>query len=107
MDQQVIRGIGNAYADEILWDAKISPISQSNKIPADKVRQLVKSIAKVLRNAEKQILKANPDQITGEIRDFLVIHHPRKKRSPTGGEILSKVVASRKTYYTKEQKEYH
>ena len=27
LDQQVVRGIGNAYADEILWDAGISPFS--------------------------------------------------------------------------------
>ncbi len=25
LDQQIIRGIGNAYADEILWEAGISP----------------------------------------------------------------------------------
>jgi formamidopyrimidine-DNA glycosylase len=33
MDQKVVRGIGNAYADEILYDAKLSPFSPSNKIP--------------------------------------------------------------------------
>ncbi len=28
LDQKLIRGIGNAYADEILWDARISPFSE-------------------------------------------------------------------------------
>src|ERR1700761_6656929 len=41
MDQKVLRGIGNAYADEILYDAKLSPFSASNKIPSDKVTVLL------------------------------------------------------------------
>jgi formamidopyrimidine-DNA glycosylase len=32
MDQHILRGIGNAYADEILYDAKLSPFSASNQI---------------------------------------------------------------------------
>jgi formamidopyrimidine-DNA glycosylase len=103
MDQKVVRGIGNAYADEILWDARISPFSPSNKIPADKVGVLAKSIKKVLEHAEKQILKEHPDIITGEYRDFLEVHNPRKKKTSTAAAILQKPIASRKTYYTEEQ----
>jgi formamidopyrimidine-DNA glycosylase len=103
MDQKVLRGIGNAYADEILWHAKISPFSMSNKIPADKVEVLIKSIKSVLEDAEKEILKANPDIITGEVRDFLIVHQPRKKTTPQGKTIHQKEVSSRKTYYTDEQ----
>lgn len=106
LDQYVIRGIGNAYADEILWDAGISPFSISNKIPDGKIRQLAKSIKKVLSNAEKQILKSHPDIIKGEVRDFLQIHHSKKTKSPTGAAIHNKVVGSRKTYYTNEQELY-
>ena len=56
MDQHVIRGIGNAYADEILWNAGISPFSVSNKIPGKKIDALVKSIKSVLKEAEKEIV---------------------------------------------------
>jgi formamidopyrimidine-DNA glycosylase len=103
MDQDVIRGIGNAYADEILWEAGISPFSKSNKIPAAKIKDLAKAIRSVLQNAEKQILKKKPDLISGEVRDFLVIHNAKKKESPTGGSILTKMAGGRKTYYTEEQ----
>jgi formamidopyrimidine-DNA glycosylase len=106
MDQKVVRGIGNAYADEILWDARLSPFSASNKIPAEKVKELVRSIKKVLEYAEKQILKEHPDIITGEYRDFMEVHNSRKKKTSTGAEILQKPIASRKTYYTMEQEEY-
>jgi len=102
LDQKIIRGIGNAYADEILWDAGISPFSASNKIPEDKVKALVKSIHGVLQNAEKEIIKANPDIIAGEIRDFMLIHNAKKKHSPKGAPILIDE-KQRKTYYTEEQ----
>lgn len=102
LDQKIIRGIGNAYADEILWDAGVSPFSIGNKIPADKIKALHRSIHEVLENAEKEIIKANPDIIAGEIRDFMLIHNAKKKHSPKGAPILIEE-KSRKTYYTEEQ----
>jgi len=106
LDQDVIRGIGNAYADEILWDARISPFSISNKIPENKIKDLAKSIKSVLTDAEKSILKKNPDIIAGEVRDFMLIHNARKKESPTKHEIKIHKSGSRKTYYTDEQEEF-
>jgi formamidopyrimidine-DNA glycosylase len=103
LDQHVIRGIGNAYADEILWDAGISPFSISNKLPPAKIKALASSVKKVLKKAEQQISKADPDIIGGEIRDFLLIHNAKKKSSPTGGAIKQKTAGARKTYYTDEQ----
>src|SRR5688500_9857342 len=104
LDQHVIRGVGNAYADEILWDAGISPFSISNKIPVTAVKALAKSIKKVLRQAEKSIIKSHPDIISGEIRDFMLIHNSKKEKSPTGALIEVKSVGARKTYFTNEQK---
>jgi len=102
-DQNVIRGIGNAYADEILWESGIAPASISNKIPENKIKELVKAIRSVLKDAEKQIRKKDPELITGEVRDFLKIHNSRKKESPGGSKILHTTIGSRKTYYTDEQ----
>ena len=106
MDQHIVRGIGNAYADEILWDAKISPFSIARQIPEEKVKELLKSIKNVLKDAEKQILKTHPDIIAGEVRDFLQVHNSKKKETPGGHKIHQKPIASRKTYYTDEQVEY-
>lgn len=103
MDQNIIKGIGNAYADEILWDASINPESVCNKIPDEKIKTLAKSIKDVLHDAIKQILKKHPDIISGEVRDFLKIHNSRKKESPTGAAIHQKMIGGRKTYYTDEQ----
>jgi len=107
LDQKIIRGIGNAYADEILWKARISPFSVGNKIPDDKIKLLVKAIPSVLKDAIEQIAKIDPDIISGEIRDFLKIHNSKNKKSPGGAIIHNKMLNSRITYYTDEQKLYN
>jgi formamidopyrimidine-DNA glycosylase len=106
LDQHIIRGIGNAYADEILWEAGISPFSVANKIPADKIKDLAAAIKKVLKDGEHQIKKEKPDIISGEIRDFLKIHNAKKEESPSGASIQQKTIGGRKTYFTNEQELY-
>lgn len=106
MNQDLISGIGNAYADEILWKARISPFSVAGKIPDEQVATLAKTIKEVLRDAEKQIKKHHPDIINGEVRDFLNVHRPKANETPTGAKIHVKKLGSRKTYYTDEQKLY-
>jgi formamidopyrimidine-DNA glycosylase len=106
VDQNIVRGIGNAYADEILWKSKIHPESVCYNIPDDKIKTLAKAIKSVLRDAEKQILKISPDIISGEERSFLKIHNSKKKESPTGAKIQNKMLNSRITYFTREQKQY-
>ena len=103
LDQKIIGGIGNAYADEILWEAKISPESVANKIPEKEVKTLVKAIKNVLSDAVASILKSDPEIISGEVRDFMKVHHTKKKESPGGKEILTAKIGGRTTYYTDEQ----
>ena len=106
LDQQQVRGIGNAYADEILWQAGISPFAIANKIPPAAIKKLAAAVRKVLISAEKNILRKEPGIIGGEVRDFLVIHNPKLETSPTGERILQKTVGGRKTYYTNEQETF-
>lgn len=103
LDQHVIRGIGNGYSDEILWETKISPYSIASSIPDDKVKELAKTIKKLLKDRTKIILKNHPGLITGEVKDYHVIHHKKKTVSPTGYPINVDESGSRKTYYTEEQ----
>lgn len=102
IDQRLIRGIGNAYADEILWQARISPFSISNKIPPAGVKALANSIKMVLKKAQQQIAQKEPGIIGGEVRDFMAVHNPKKRKSPNGALIKTSNTA-RKTYYTNEQ----
>lgn len=100
---KVVRGIGNAYVDEILYAAKISPFSKADKVPEDKVNVLIKAIGKVLTDAENHISGIFPDTITEKERDFLQVHLPKQKQTPTGEPILKAELDSRKTYYTAGQ----
>lgn len=101
MDQNLIRGIGNGYSDEILWTTRINPYSVAEAIPDEKIRELAAVIKRSLKDATKQILKAYPGLITGEIKEFQKIH--RKKVSPTGFLIQVDTKGARKIYYTEEQ----
>lgn len=103
LDQDVIRGIGNGYSDEILWQTRISPFSKANAIPDDKIKELAKNIKKVLKNATEKIFKNYPGLIHGEVRDFMDIHTKKKDKSPIGAKIKIAERGMLNTYYTDEQ----
>ena len=107
MDQQKMRGIGNSYADEILWDAKISPFSIASTIPEKSVKKLFSSLGDVLKGAIKAIGKENGDELRGELRDFMKIHGSGIEKSPTGTKVKSEKIAGRTAYYTDEQQLYN
>lgn len=48
LDQTVIAGVGNIYADESLWGAKIHPLTLVKDLPDAKIKALHKSIVDVL-----------------------------------------------------------
>lgn len=49
LDQTIVAGVGNIYADESLWGAKIHPGTLVKSIPAGKLNELYKSLQAVLR----------------------------------------------------------
>ena len=51
MNQSVISGIGNIYSDEMLWKARIHPLTPINKIDNRKLRDLYKAIKSVLKKS--------------------------------------------------------
>jgi len=105
-DGKTVRGIGNAYVDEILYEARISPFSIANKIPQDKIAVLTKAIETVLTAAENHIMQNFPDTITEKERDFLQVHRPKQKLTLSGEDILKAEIEKRKTYYTASQQLY-
>ncbi len=51
MNQKYIAGIGNIYADEILFEAKINPRRIAGSLSEDEVEAIYKAIKKILRKA--------------------------------------------------------
>ena len=58
MDQRFISGIGNIYANEILFLAKISPNKISSKLSLVDIGRLHPSIGIVLKRALKLVVQA-------------------------------------------------
>ncbi len=53
MDPKIIAGIGNIYADEILWMAGVHPAKKTNKLSAEEIKKIYSSIRPILRRAIK------------------------------------------------------
>ena len=51
MNQQMLAGLGNIYADEALFLARIHPLAQPGRVSAEKARRLYRAIGKVLEHA--------------------------------------------------------
>lgn len=51
LDQAVVAGIGNIYADEILWEAKIHPLVKTGTLTKANIEKLYESIPRVLNLA--------------------------------------------------------
>jgi formamidopyrimidine-DNA glycosylase len=106
VDQGVVRGIGNAYADEILWQARVAPLSLCGRVPDQAAAQLHRAVGAVLQDAIRQLSALAPDALSGERREFLSIHNPDRERSPGGAPIQVTTIDGRKAYYTGEQTLY-
>tara|TARA_B100000945_G_scaffold261227_1_gene219515 strand:+ start:61 stop:879 length:819 start_codon:yes stop_codon:yes gene_type:complete len=53
LNQKLIAGIGNIYASEILYDAKISPLIAGKDLKISLISKLIRSIRKILKKAIK------------------------------------------------------
>jgi formamidopyrimidine-DNA glycosylase len=49
LDQRVVAGLGNIYADEALWRARLSPLRHANSLSAAEVTRLARAIRAALR----------------------------------------------------------
>ena len=70
-DQRVIAGIGRAWANEILWAARLSPYALSNQLDAEEAERLATAIrAELERGLELRLANAN-DERTYRVHDKL------------------------------------
>jgi formamidopyrimidine-DNA glycosylase len=75
-DPHLFSGIGNAYSDEILHHAKLSPISQTQKLNDGEIERLYRSIQTVLsewsNKLRQQTAGGFPEKVTAFRRDMAV-----------------------------------
>ncbi len=53
MDQQIICGVGNIYANDGLWEARVNPRRPANELTPNQLKEIYKGVVKVLREGIK------------------------------------------------------
>ncbi|MHB8105374.1 MAG: Fpg/Nei family DNA glycosylase, partial [Dehalococcoidales bacterium] len=105
LDQSIIAGIGNMYADESLFEAKIHPEKPAGKLTKAETKRLYDAIQTVLRKAlEKKGASVRnyirPDGQPGTAHDEFSVAHGVGKNCPRCGTPIKRIVVrGRGTYY--------
>ncbi|HEY4011014.1 MAG TPA: DNA-formamidopyrimidine glycosylase family protein [Acidobacteriaceae bacterium] len=93
-DPRVLSGIGNAYSDEILWAAKLSPLAQTQKLNADEWQRLHAATRETLQlwidrfNAEAA--KKFPEKVTA-FRPEMAVHGRYNLPCPRCGTPIQRI----------------
>ncbi len=98
-NQAFVAGIGNAYADEILWCAAIYPMRRRATLSAEEVDRLHRCMRVVLQRAIETLRERVGDSIDVEIRDFLAIHGKEDAECPRCAGRISTITYERSTTY--------
>ena len=88
--QSIIAGIGNAYSDEILWAAKMSPFK-----PAEMTEEESESLYNALRTTPKEAGERDSgramSELKGEKKSNLAVHGKAGKKCPVCGDTVLEV----------------
>ncbi len=105
LDQSIIVGIGNIYADEILFLSKISPLKKANLLNKEELEKIIINTKKVLDEA---IINGgttirsyeSSEGVHGKNQDNLLVHNREGQTCPNCKEHIIKIrVGGRGTYY--------
>jgi formamidopyrimidine-DNA glycosylase len=96
-NQRFVAGIGNAYADEICWQAGIYPFRRRPSLSDDEVARLYAAMRGVLEGAIEILRDRVGAAIDVEVRDFLAVHGRAGKPCPNCATEISKVTRQRRT----------
>ncbi|MGD8397973.1 MAG: DNA-formamidopyrimidine glycosylase family protein [Anaerolineae bacterium] len=98
-NQSFVAGIGNAYADEICWLARIYPFRRRPRISEDEVISLYDAMRTTLDQAINTLRERVGSRIDVEVRDFLAVHGREGQPCPRCGTAISSVTRARRTTY--------
>jgi formamidopyrimidine-DNA glycosylase len=102
-DPRLLSGIGNAYSDEILWEAQLSPIALTQKLTAEEMERLFNSIRNTLTKWIKLLhldaAGAFPEKVTA-FRPEMAVHGKYQEACPRCGTKIQRIrYASNETNY--------
>lgn len=105
LDQSIVSGLGNIYVNEVLFLAKIHPLTKANKLTLDDYNEIAKYASKVLQlsieNKGTTIFSFKIDRNhTGGFQNFLKVHTRFNKPCLICNTKIKKIkVNGRGTYY--------
>lgn len=84
-DPRLFSGIGNAYSDEILWEAKLSPLALTQKLKPEEIERLFKAVQHNLVEWTERLRRECgvdfPEKVTA-FRDGMAVHGRYKQPCP-------------------------
>lgn len=90
-DQKVIAGIGNAYSDEILHAARMSPFRLASSLTSDDVAALHSVIVGTLRSAVDRSDGLGAADLKAEKKAGLAVHGRAGEPCPVCGDVIREV----------------
>jgi formamidopyrimidine-DNA glycosylase len=97
-DQQVLAGIGNAYSDEILHVARLSPFAGAAKLDADAVDRLHEAMISVLAGAVERAVGQDAALLKGEKRSGMRVHARTGLPCPVCGDVVREVAFAERSF---------
>jgi formamidopyrimidine-DNA glycosylase len=98
VDQQVIAGIGNAYSDEILHVAKLSPFAAAGKLDVEAVDRLHAAMIAVLGEAVDRAVGQDAARLKGEKRSGMRVHARTGLPCPVCGDTVREVSYAERSF---------
>jgi len=90
---RAVAGIGNAYADEICFAARLHPYRKRTSLNDEQVARLYEAMQSVLREAIATLRERVGTDIHREVRDFLTVHGKGGEPCPACGGVISEIKA--------------
>jgi len=91
-----VAGIGNAYADEILWAARLHPYRKRTQLTANEVERLYAAMRDTLQASIEKVRAEMGEAIDLEPREFFAVHRKTGKPCPRCGTPISLVGANQR-----------
>jgi formamidopyrimidine-DNA glycosylase len=98
VEQQTIAGIGNAYSDEILHTARISPYAVSGRLGPEQVDALYAAMREVLTDAVARSVGHGAATLKGEKRSGLRVHARTGLPCPVCGDTVREVSFANRSF---------
>ena len=89
--QGTVAGIGNAYSDELLHAAKLSPFKPANSLDDDELTTLYSAIRDVLGAAVERSRGLHASELKGEKKSNLAVHGRTGETCPVCGDVVREV----------------